>query len=205
MAVLLMTAPSGARLPRGNVTVLVRPRSRAKAGGRMTEIGIHAIQVEQPLPQHGTTLGARPRFERVSESIARRREGVELSNPRSRRCSITSGTPPARNARTVGWWVGPLGMTLTRRGVRRLMAIQSSTVGRRRPAAWAMAGMCKSRFGRPAEGRMHGHGVAHCGVGQDSPRGQARRLAGHQRTRRVAGQLHPDRLATRGQRRMRQR
>ena len=50
--------------------------------------------------------------------------------------------PPAKKARTVGWWVGPLGITLTRRGVRRLMAIQSSTVGRRRPAAWAMAGMC---------------------------------------------------------------
>ena len=39
MAVLLMTEPDGARLPLGNVTVLVRPRSRARSGGMMTLSG----------------------------------------------------------------------------------------------------------------------------------------------------------------------
>ena len=36
IAVLLMTAPSGARLPRGKVTVEVRPRSRARSGLMIT-------------------------------------------------------------------------------------------------------------------------------------------------------------------------
>jgi len=60
---------------------------------------------------------------------------------------MTSGTPPARNARTVG--CGPLGSVSTRRGTRRFTRIQSSTVGRRKPAAWAMAGRCSSRFVEP--------------------------------------------------------
>ena len=36
MAVPFTTEPSGARLPSGKVTVLVRPRARARAGGRIT-------------------------------------------------------------------------------------------------------------------------------------------------------------------------
>ena len=35
------------------------------------------------------------------------------------------------------------------RGTRRLMAVQSSTVGRGNPAAWAMAGMCSNKFVEP--------------------------------------------------------
>ena len=38
------------------------------------------------------------------------------------------------------WPIGPLGKTSTRRGTFRLTEIQSSTVGRLRPAAWHMAG-----------------------------------------------------------------
>ena len=60
---------------------------------------------------------------------------------------MTSGTPPARNTRTVG--CGPFGSASTRRGTWRLTAIQSSTVGRRSPAACAMAGTCSSRFVDP--------------------------------------------------------
>ena len=44
---------------------------------------------------------------------------------------------------------GPFGRTSTSRGTRRLTSFQSSTVGRRSPAAWAMAGMCSSRFVEP--------------------------------------------------------
>ena len=80
---------------------------------------------------------------------------------------MTSGTPPARKTRTVGWPTGPLGRTSTRRGTWRLTAIQSSTVGRRRPAEWAMAGMCNSRFVEPPNAAWTDHGIAHRGVGQD--------------------------------------
>ena len=149
MEVLLMTAPSGAKLPRGKVTVLVRPRSRAKAGGRITESG------STPSNSCNRWRSTDRRSDRAQASkVSPSRSPVAVSasrssNPRSRKCSITSGTPPAKKARTVGWWVGPLGITLTRRGVRRLMAIQSSTVGRRRPAAWAMAGMCSNKLVEP--------------------------------------------------------
>ena len=40
MDVLLMTDPSGARLPRGKQTVLVNPRSRARAGDMITSSGL---------------------------------------------------------------------------------------------------------------------------------------------------------------------
>ena len=66
-----------------------------------------------------------------------------------RRCSMTSGTPPAMNTCTVGWSRGPFGSASTRRGVARLTRSQSSTVGGRRPAACASAGMCSSRLVEP--------------------------------------------------------
>ena len=74
---------------------------------------------------------------------------VSSSRPRRRRCSITSGTPPARNTRTVGWLRGPLGSTSTSRGTCRLTSIQSCTTGRRNPAACAIAVRWSSRFVEP--------------------------------------------------------
>jgi hypothetical protein len=72
-----------------------------------------------------------------------------FNSPMRRRCSITSGTPPAMNTCTVGCPFGPFGSASTRRGVARLTRIQSSTVGGLRPAAAAMAGMCSRRFVEP--------------------------------------------------------
>src|SRR5207302_1278648 len=66
-----------------------------------------------------------------------------------RKWSMTSGTPPARNTRTVGWFRGPFGSTSTSRGTRRFTSVQSSTVGRRSPAAWATAVRWRSRFVDP--------------------------------------------------------
>ena len=71
------------------------------------------------------------------------------SSPSLRRCSITSGTPPARNTRIVTCPTGPFGSTSTRRGVLAFTSIQSSAAGRGSPAAWAMAGTCSSRLVDP--------------------------------------------------------
>ena len=147
MAVLLMTDPSGARLPRGKVTVLVSPRPRARSGSMMTSSGA------TPSAARSRSRSVRRRSQ-PSHQSSRRPSGSPAtvstrssSSPRRRRCSMTSGTPPARNARTVG--CGPFGSVSTRRGTRRLTSIQSSTVGRRSPAACAMAGMCSSRLVEP--------------------------------------------------------
>ena len=71
------------------------------------------------------------------------------SSPARRRCSITSGTPPARNTCTVAKLFGPFGRASTSRGTSRLTAAQSAAAGRRRPAAWATAGTCSSRLVDP--------------------------------------------------------
>ena len=47
------------------------------------------------------------------------------------------------------WLRGPLGSTSTSRGTWRLMRSQSCTVGRGKPAAWAIAGMCNSKLVEP--------------------------------------------------------
>jgi len=51
------------------------------------------------------------------------------------------------------------GRTSTRRGVARLTAIQSWTVGRGRPAAWRWPG-CGAKGCRTTEGCMNRHGIA---------------------------------------------
>ena len=66
-----------------------------------------------------------------------------------RRCSITSGAPPAMNTCAVAKPRGPFGSASTRRGVARLIRIQSSTAGGFSPAAAAIAGMCSRRFVEP--------------------------------------------------------
>ena len=123
----------------------------------------------------------------------------------SRRCSITSGTPPAMNTCTVGWSSGPFGSASTSRGVARLTRFQSSTVGGRSPAACAMAGMCSRRLVEPpnaacssiafsiARGvRMAESGMP-CAASRTSARADCR------------ASVQPDRLARRAERAVRQR
>ena len=43
------------------------------------------------------------------------------SNPSSRRCQATSGTPPAKKNRIVGWPTGPFGKQSTKRGTEQLI------------------------------------------------------------------------------------
>ena len=70
-------------------------------------------------------------------------------SPSCLRWSITSGTPPARKTRTVGWFSGPFGRASTRRGTARFTRRQSAAVGRTSPAACATAGTWIRRFVEP--------------------------------------------------------
>ena len=104
IAVLLMTEPSGARLPRGKVTVLVRPRSRRAAGRHDHVVRIDAVAFVQHLAETRAGVRTCSHQSRFSPSgLAGRRSARRVvEQPEPRRCSITSGTPPARNTRTVG-------------------------------------------------------------------------------------------------------
>ena len=71
MAVLLITEPSGARLPRGNVIVLVSPAAARLLRRHDHVVGIDAVLRAQALPQRLAPLGALPPVERPSESARR--------------------------------------------------------------------------------------------------------------------------------------
>ena len=116
---------------------------------------------------------------------------------------MTSGTPLARYARTVGWSYGPLGRTLTSRGTSRLTACQSSAVGRRSPAVKAMAGMCSSRFVEPPKAAWT-HMALRIAASVRIWRGVIPRGEDDERPGRAAGHVAPDRLARGHECRMRQ-
>ena len=148
-AVALMTDPSGARLPTGKTTVLVRPACRAASGPMITSSGETAAPAAsraRAAPRRSLCSHQSSVTSSVSPVAVRT---SPCSRPMRRRWSMTSGTPPARNTCTVGCPRGPLGRQSTRRGVARLTRIQSSTVGGRSPAASAIAGMCSSRLVEP--------------------------------------------------------
>ncbi len=149
MAVLLMTEPSGARLPTGKQIVEVSPRDRAQSGDMMTSPGsmpscsvrLRRSSCRRSLCSHQSRHAPSVSPETVVTLVS--------SKPTRRRWSITSGTPPARKTCTVAKFLGPLGRASTRRGTWRLTSAQSAAVGRFNPAAKAMAGRCSSRFVEP--------------------------------------------------------
>ena len=129
--------------------VLVRPARRAASGAMMTSSGDTCALAERrwraarrrSLVSHQSSVV--PKVSPVAVSTD------SCNSPIPRRCSITSGTPPAMKTCTVGWPRGPLGRASTRRGVARLTRCQSLTVGGVIPAAWAIAGICNSRLVDP--------------------------------------------------------
>jgi len=149
MAVALMTEPSGAMLPCGKQIVEVSPRVAAASGDMMTSSG----SVPHTSLSRARSFARRSLCSQASSCASRVRPLAVMtrvsSRPARRRCSITSGTPPARKTSTVGKYCGPFGSASTSRGTSRLTSAQSRAVGRRRPAACAMAGMCRSRFVEP--------------------------------------------------------
>src|SRR5437867_10254144 len=80
MAVLLITAPSGARLPLGNVTVLVSPRARAR-GIHDHVVGADAVHGGKPLPQRAPPVRRLPPVEDGAEPLAAHGQRVELEQP----------------------------------------------------------------------------------------------------------------------------
>jgi hypothetical protein len=69
----LITAPSGARLPRGNVTVLVRPRARP-LGRHDHLVGIDAIACREQIAQLCAPLRALPPVQHCAQALAGHRQ-----------------------------------------------------------------------------------------------------------------------------------
>ena len=100
---------------------------------------------------------------------------------------------------------GPFGSASTRRGVARLIRIQSSTAGGFRPAAAAIAGMCSSRFVEPPNAAWTSIAFSIGGGGEDLTDRHAQQVETLQRGGGAAGELEPDRFARRRERAVRQR
>ena len=109
-------------------------------------------RARRSLASHSSSTSSQRACRRPS---ARRR----CSRPSPRRCSITSGTPPARNTRTVGWFRGPFGRASTSRGTARLTRRQSSTVGRAQAGGVGDRGDVDEQVRRAAERRVDEHRV----------------------------------------------
>ena len=121
----LITEPSGQRFPDGKQTVLVRPRLRAQvAGGMITSSG--STTIGSPQGVHGKPQSTITMVPLIQKFIPRHpADSFRLALSAIRvhvRCHATSGTPPARNIRTVGWPAGPLGRTSTNRGTSLLIS-----------------------------------------------------------------------------------
>ncbi len=66
MEVLLTTDPSGARLPRGNVTVLVSPRAAAAWRRHDDVVRVDAVRLVEPLAEAPSPLAAFPFVKQVA-------------------------------------------------------------------------------------------------------------------------------------------
>ena len=73
-----MTQPSGARLPRGKVTVLVRPRAFALIRRHDDRVGIDLVAFLQQCAKPGTAFGLRPPVQDRTQFLARDRQRIEF-------------------------------------------------------------------------------------------------------------------------------
>jgi hypothetical protein len=116
MAVLLMTYPSGAILPTGKQTVEVSPRDFARLGAMMTSSGlIPSCSRRFFLNVYRRALSCH-QSRQVSSVAPATVFPLVSRRPARRRCSMTSGVPPARKTCTVEKFVGPFGSASTSRG-----------------------------------------------------------------------------------------
>ena len=108
--------------------MLGQPARARGVGAHDHVVGIDAVGA-RAAARAPRGAGRSPPTSRAPRPASRRSRSARrrCSRPMRRRCSITSGTPPARNTCTVGWLRGPLGSASTSRGVARLMRVQSST------------------------------------------------------------------------------
>ena len=149
MEVLLMTEPSGARLPTGKQTVGVRPRERARSGDMMTSSGSMPSLIEQILAQRVAAWAVLPPVEVGVEGFAG--DGLDGGVEQAGAAQVEHDFGHAAGEEDLhgGEVARAVGQGVDQARDWRLMWVQSSAVGRCSPAAWAMAGMCSRRLVEP--------------------------------------------------------
>ena len=145
---LLITQPPGAMFPSGKHTVDDIPFSRARAGGEMTSSG-STPSTRADGRETAPALARLPLVEHLvpGTPVDDARVHVEQPEPTQVRHHLghSAGEEDAHR-RMVG---GPFGNASTSRGTDAFTRRQSSTAGRRSPAACAIAGMWIRRFVQP--------------------------------------------------------
>ena len=141
----------------------------------MTSSGSTPSCSKQALAQPLAALAGLPPVEDSRQRLAGDGQApTRRAGRASRRWSITSGTPPARKTRTVGWSTGPLGRTLDQP---RDLDVDVVPVVDGRPAqagGEGDRGDVQQQVRRAAERGVDDHRVADGGVGEDVARGRAR-------------------------------
>ena len=164
---LLTTDPCGARLPRGKQTVLVRPRCAARERGHDHVIGIDAVGRKQRLAKRPPAIARFPPVERLAERDAGGGQHVEVEQAQLAEVQHDLGHAAGQKDVHRGMADGAVGqgidqprhLQIDRVPIVDRGASQSGGVGDRRDV--------QQQIGRAAEGRMHDHGVADRGVGQN--------------------------------------
>ena len=180
-----------------------RAGQAALAGQRRRQdhrIGIDTVQLLQPLAEHRPALGPRPRLEGVPKPIARGRERLEIEQAEIAQMQHHFGHTTRQERPHRGVMGGTIGHHAHQTG---RAAVDGDPIVHRGPTQTSRMGDgrdVQEQVRRTTKSRVHSHGIAQRGVSQHCARGQAGRLAGHERTRRIAGQLDPDGLAAGGQR-----
>ena len=171
MAVAFTTEPSGARLPRGNTSVLVRPRARACVGREDDLVGDDAVPLPQELAEAAPPFRLLPPVQVLAE-----RQAGDGEDARVEQAQAPQVQHHLRHA---------AGQEDPHRGVRhgtvrqdadqpRHAAIDGDPVLHRRerePGRVRDRGNVQQQVGRAAEGGVQHHRVAEAGRGQDVAHG----------------------------------
>ncbi len=205
MAVLLMTEPSGARLPRGKQTVLVIPRWRARAGERMTSLGSTPSHSRSRWRSSLATLALLPGVQHFAQRTAGDGQHLQIEQARFAQMQHHFGHSAGQKHAHRGMSDRPV-----RQGIDKARDAAVDVVpifDRRPPQAGGMGDgrHVQQQIGRAPASGMDDHRVADRGLAQN---GRERHLAlgqVRQCPRAAASHVDPNRLAAGGQGRVRQR
>ena len=202
MAVLLTTAPAGARLPLRKATVLVRPRSAARAGRQDHVVGVDPIQLAQAGAQLRAALAVLPQVQGFIEGAALHGAGLQAQQAQVAQVQHHLGHAAGQEDLHGGIAGGAVGQhvhqarhgAVDRRPIFHHRAAQPGGMGDGRNV--------QQQIGAAAEGGVHHHGIVHGILGQNIGHGPAGGFHLHQGARRTARQVQPDGLAGRREGRM---
>ncbi len=198
-----MTEPSGARFPRGNVTVLVRPRSRALAGGRITSSG--------SIPS-ASNRRSRRRLRRSLESQASSTAptGFKVAvradssiRPRSRRCDHDLRHTAGQIGADGGVIGRAVGQNAHEPGDAEVDLVPVLDRGPGQPRRERDGGNVQEQVGRASERGVDRHGVVHGLRGENLLEGNALLHLVPKHAGRPSRHVLPDRLARGSQGRVR--